>query len=230
MKHLPSVTAMIIDGRSRLESSLVADYAAILRFATAHFRFAAVRLLTADASVSIPGCETVCIDPIDDRIYHHRIAYSNFMLYHLHRYFDSTHLLLMQGDGFILHPEAWDDGFLDYDFLGAPWPASSSWVRAGRQVGNGGFSLRSHRLATLSSKLFYPVDYGGGLHEDFAIGVVAREFLEGQGVRFPSVETALRFAVELDSPEWRRPAMSLGFHGYATLSRAQAYARLHLVQ
>lgn len=223
MKPLPTVTALIVDGRLRLDPGLVADYAAILRFATSHFRFAAVRLLAADPGVSIPGCETVRIDPIDDSIYHPQISYSNFILYHLHHHLDSDHVLLMQADGFILDPGAWDDGFLDYDYIGAPWPAASSWVRPGMQVGNGGFSLRSRRLSALTAKLFYPLDYGGGLHEDFAIGCVARTFLERCGMRYPDIPTALRFSIEQDAPEWQRPPRSFGFHSFRTVSRDAAY-------
>jgi len=226
MKHLPTVTAMIIDGRASLDEGLVEDYRAIIRFAQAHFRFAAFRMLLHDDSADFPACETIRIDRIDDSIYKHQISYSNFILYHLHRYLDSDFVLLMQRDGFILNPGAWDDAFLDYDYLGAPWPPELSWVRPGRQVGNGGFSLRSRRLTTLTSKLFYPVAYGGGLHEDFAIGSVAREFLESHGIRYPSVETALRFSIEKDSPTWRRPEQSFGFHSFETIPREQAYGQI----
>jgi hypothetical protein len=136
-------------------------------------------------------------------------------------------VLLMQADGFILNPEAWEDGFLEYDFLGAPWPLELSWVQPGCQVGNGGFSLRSRRLCALTSKLFYPVVYGGGLHEDFAIGSIARGFLESHGMRYPSVETALRFSMEKPSSKWIRPERSFGFHSFETLTRDDAFRRIH---
>ena len=226
MKHLPTVTAIIVDGRPKLDAGLIEDYRAIIRFAQAHFKFAAFRLLLHDVSADFPTCETVRIDCIDDSIYSHQISYSNFILYHLHRYLDSDFVLLMQQDGFILNPQAWDDAFLDYDYLGAPWPKDLSWVHPGRQVGNGGFSLRSRRLTTLTSKLFYPLAQGGGINEDFAIGCVAREFLESRGLRYPSVETALRFSVELDSPDWQRPECSLGFHAFETISKQLAYDRI----
>jgi hypothetical protein len=204
----------------------VGDYRAIVGFAQAHFRFAAFRMLLNDGSAHFPTCETIKIDRIDDSIYNHQISYSNFILYHLHRYLDSEFVLLMQADGFILNPAAWDDAFLDYDYLGAPWPQELSWVRPGRQIGNGGFSLRSRRLTTLTSKLFYPIAYGGGLHEDFAIGSVAREFLESRGIRYPSVETALRFSIEKDSPSWQRPDQSFGFHSFETFSREYAFRQI----
>jgi hypothetical protein len=226
MKHLPNVTAIIVDGRPQLDPGLVEDYRAIIGFAQAHFKFAAFRMLLHDGSAEFPSCETVRIDCIDDSIYNHRISYSNFILYHLHRYLESDFVLLMQQDGFILNPDAWDDAFLDYDYLGAPWPSDLSWVRPGCQVGNGGFSLRSRRLATLTSKLFYPAAQGAGINEDFAIGCVAREFLESRGIHYPSVETALRFSIELDSPGWQRPKRSFGFHAFETISKELAYGRI----
>lgn len=226
MKHLPTVTAVIVDGRPKLDTGLVEDYRAIIRFAQAHFEFAAFRMLLHDVSTAFPTCETIRIDRIDDSIYHHQISYSNFILYQLHRYLDSDFLLLMQQDGFILNPEAWDDAFLTYDYLGAPWPKDLSWVLPGCQVGNGGFSLRSRRLTTLTSKLFYPIVYGGGINEDFAIGCVAREFMESRGIQYPSVETALRFSIEQASPDWHQPEQSFGFHSFETISKERAYARI----
>jgi len=32
---------------------------------------------------------------------------------------NGTHVLVMQWDGFILHPELWDRAFLDDDYIGA---------------------------------------------------------------------------------------------------------------
>ena len=66
--------------------------------------------------------------------------YSHFMVKSLGPYFSGSHVLIMQWDSFIVDPQAWDAAFLDYDYIGAPWPHRS------QPVGNGGFSLRSRRL------------------------------------------------------------------------------------
>jgi hypothetical protein len=56
--------------------------------------------------------------------------------------------LTVQPDGFAINPQAWDDRFWEYDYIGAPWP----WMWGGGPywpgpiVGNGGFSLRSRKL------------------------------------------------------------------------------------
>ena len=36
----------------------------------------------------------------------------------------TSHCLLIQSDGFVLFPDKWDDSWLDYDYIGAPWPIS----------------------------------------------------------------------------------------------------------
>ena len=62
----------------------------------------------------------------------------------LKKYIDTDFCLIIQGDGFVIHPENWTDEFLKYDYIGAPWRnlAHYSFIR----VGNGGFSLRSKKL------------------------------------------------------------------------------------
>src|ERR1700722_12124880 len=49
----------------------------------------------------------------------------------------TSHCLTIQYDGFVLDSDMWRAEFLDYDYIGAPWP------HRGYAVGNGGFSLRS---------------------------------------------------------------------------------------
>ena len=67
-------------------------------------------------------------------------AYSDFVVRRLDAYFSGEHVLIVQWDGFILDGKCWNPRFLDFDYIGAPWPD------AARTVGNGGFSLRSRRL------------------------------------------------------------------------------------
>ena len=83
--------------------------------------------------------------------------YSRFMIYNLNEHVDSDFALTIQHDGFIINPNAWRDDFLDYDYIGAPWP----WREQGFvtpfgehiSVGNGGFSLRSKKLLELPTKV-----------------------------------------------------------------------------
>jgi hypothetical protein len=127
--------------------------------------------------------------------------YSDLLLTGLRQYVSGTHVLIVQWDSFILHPELWTNDFLQYDYLGAVWPHHPY-----TPVGNGGFSLRSVKLleALESSKVTkrHP--------EDFCICVDNKALLEGEfGIRFAPSNVAEQFAVE--RTEWH-PAF--GFHGF----------------
>ena len=83
--------------------------------------------------------------------------YNYYVIYHLHEHVDTSHCLLVQPDGFVLFPDKWDDEWLKYDYIGAPWayvedayidPFGRHW-----RVGNGGFSLRSKAFLKFLPKL-----------------------------------------------------------------------------
>jgi len=132
--------------------------------------------------------------------------YSHFLLARLADYLDTDHCLIVQWDGFVVDASCWEERFLDFDYIGAPWPQ----FHDGRDVGNGGFSLRSRRLIkALRDPLFK-----AGHPEDIAICRTNRAFLErAHGIRFADRETASRFAFERG--ETRKSAF--GFHGIFNL-------------
>lgn len=127
-------------------------------------------------------------------------AYSEFMLKALAAHISSAHVLVIQWDGFVLNAEAWDDAFLDWDYIGAPWPHVQPY-----SVGNGGFSLRSKRLLLALQEAEFSV----GHPEDICICVTHREALQARGLRFAPLEVAERFAVEHGA---MTPGV-FGFHG-----------------
>jgi hypothetical protein len=71
-------------------------------------------------------------------------AYSQFLLTELEPHIQTSHVLIVQWDGYIINPQQWRADFLACDYIGAPWPQFDPPYR----VGNGGFSLRSKRLLT----------------------------------------------------------------------------------
>jgi hypothetical protein len=146
------------------------------------------------------GIEWRRIDPIRSRA-----GYSRFMLRNLSSQVQTSHALCVQWDGFVADGAAWDDEFLDYDYIGAPWPHFTD----GHAVGNGGFSLRSKRLLEACRQL--PFD--GTRAEDVVICRLHRERLEALGLRFAPEELARRFAYE------RCAAVGgeFGFHGVFNL-------------
>ena len=127
--------------------------------------------------------------------------YSDLLLTGLRQYVSGTHVLIIQWDSFILHPELWTNDFLQYDYIGAVWPHHPD-----TPVGNGGFSLRSVKLlkALDSPKISkrHP--------EDFCICVDNKALLEGEfGIQFAPPNVAEQFSVERS--DWH-PAF--GFHGF----------------
>lgn len=153
------------------------------------------------ASESIEHVEIQAFSSVED--------YSRFILFGLGEHIRSEFALIIHFDGFVIHPKAWDQKFLQYDYIGARWP----W-HPDKQVGNGGFCLRSLRLlkATANPRFNRP-----GIPEDELICRTERDYLESEfGVRFAPPEEADRFSMEHAG----RPLTSFGFHGLFHLHQA----------
>ncbi|KAB2967140.1 DUF5672 family protein [Zoogloea sp.] len=147
----------------------------------------------------------ISVRPVD--ILRNVADYSAFIVKQLHAQVACAHALLIQWDSFILDSSCWDPAFLDYDYIGAPWPHRAE------PVGNGGFSLRSRRLlealADPDIQELHP--------EDACICERYRELLETRhGIRFAPLEMARRFAFELETPK----GPTFGFHGLFNFHRA----------
>jgi hypothetical protein len=71
--------------------------------------------------------------------------YSHFVLKELYARIRTKFVLIVQWDGYVAQPVAWQDAFLACDYIGAVWPQFND----AHTVGNGGFSLRSTRLMAL---------------------------------------------------------------------------------
>jgi hypothetical protein len=144
----------------------------------------------------LPGVEYIQAPPIKTTK-----DYSDLLLTSLRQYVSSTHVLIMQWDSFILHPELWTNDFLEYDYIGAVWPHHPD-----TPVGNGGFSLRSVKLLEALESPTITKRHP----EDFCICVDNKTTLESQfGIRFAPPQVAEQFAVERS--DWH-PAF--GFHGF----------------
>lgn len=142
--------------------------------------------------------------------------YSYFMLYQLSKYIDTSHVLVIQHDGYVINPESWSDEFLKYDYIGAPWP--DCFLNPSgemRRVGNGGFSLRSRKLLEIPSKINIPFKAKScnSLNEDLLIALDYHDVFESEGCNFAPIEVAARFSHEIDLPELSG-IKPFGFHGY----------------
>ena len=133
--------------------------------------------------------------------------------------------IIIHSDGFAVNANAWDDKFLDYDYIGARWNNGA--------VGNGGFCLRSRKLydalldMDVKSKTSdYPQEvinnsenyvfdgYGDKvIPEDNIICKIHRKELEEKyEIKFADGDIADKFSIEHNmSSSWL--GKSLGFHG-----------------
>jgi len=128
-------------------------------------------------------------------------GYNRFIGVELYKYFNTDFCIVVQPDGFLLNANQWTDEFLDYDYIGAPWPSDFAdlvlihkYKKAPQglhRVGNGGFSLRSHRLQEAASKY----NYVEGPEDNFFC-FDRREDLENLGMKYAPVELASRFSME----------------------------------
>ena len=151
----------------------------------------------AQGEVSHRGITRVSIAPLRSGA-----DYSRFMLQELGRHVASEHALVVQWDGFVIDASAWQDRFLDFDYIGAAWPQ----FPAGRQVGNGGFSLRSRRLL----QACLDPDFVASHPEDLAICHENRAMLEQRfAVRIAGLDVAKAFSFERDPSS----QAAFGFHG-----------------
>lgn len=103
--------------------------------------------------------------------------YSLFMIYALHHYISTEFVITVQDDGWVLNGSAWNESFLDCDFIGAPihlakitnldktsktlnrfrWTEFIDTDSKIENVFNGGFSIRSKQF--LEAPARYNIQY-----------------------------------------------------------------------
>ena len=205
---LPTVTLLTVTA-----VELEQTHAALLHCARCA-QFGAVKMLSpVPPANGDPGVEYVRIPDLD------LCGYNRFMLESLDAHVATGHCLVVQADGFILNPSLWDDRFLDYDYIGAPWPEYVEVVGGERlwlgrnAVGNGGFSLRSRRLLELTSRVRFDELPFPHLSEDLIICHYLYDEMRAAGIRFAPPELAARFAIESPGIHAQSPQSVFGFHG-----------------
>ncbi len=154
-------------------------------------------------------------------------AYNWFMVFELAKYIETDFALVIQHDGYVRNPDKWTNDFLNYDYLGAPWPANTFFDQSGTEVrvGNGGFSLRSKRLlgAFTALQLSFDADVTSFPSEDSVICVQHRKELEAYGIKFAPVELAASFSREFDYDANDPSSFGFHFHPAGHLSRLAAF-------
>ncbi len=127
------------------------------------------------------------------------------IIYELPDYVNTSHCLLVHADGYVVNPERWDEIWLGFDYIGAPWPLPnddySYRSESGRiiRVGNS-VSLRSKRLMERVAKFPWKYYYGN-CNEDGFMACHHRDELEAEGFKFADIDVAKHFSKEHEIPE-----------------------------
>lgn len=151
-----------------------------------------------DRSFELPGIETIIIEPLRSTK-----DYSRFIIKELYKYITTEFILIIQGDGYVLDKNQWDERFLEYDVIGAAWPYDHD-----RRIGNAGFAIRSQRL----QKILGEDNFIDVVHpEDQSVSIIYKFYLEEKyGIKYAPEELASKFSYEL--LEAQQP--TFGFHQY----------------
>jgi ADP-heptose:LPS heptosyltransferase len=191
MIELPEITMICADTKN--------PGAAIsaIRKSLSHIKPARTIFFT-DKHYDLPGIETIFIPTLNSKR-----SYSYFICKELYKHIETSHILIIQADGYILDHKQWDDKYLNYDLIGAAWPYDHD-----RRIANGGFSLRTKRL----QEIVGTDDFIDVVHpEDQSISIIYKLYLEEKyGIKFAPEELAEKFSFELIEPNQQ----TFGFHQY----------------
>jgi hypothetical protein len=109
--HLPDVTLVAVTSVDIDQTNTA------LLHSAGQIDFGAVKLLCSAMPTTMDSrVKYVPIPPVDF------VGYSRFMIESLSAYIQTSHCLVIQSDGFVLDAARWHHRFLEYDYIGAPWP------------------------------------------------------------------------------------------------------------
>lgn len=224
MIDLNQVTLVSVDTTSRIEETIRAVYTSMNGI-----KYASVKIITTKENID-KYQDSLILDQIlleEPKVeINNYDEYNYYVIYKLGEHIDTSHCLLVQQDGFVLFPEKWDNDWLNYDYIGAPWPYSENAFidpfGNHHQVGNGGFSLRSKKFLDVPNKVEVPWETNNSdfywmpegvvnYHEDGNVCVHNRHIYLEQGCVYAPVEVAVRFSQETRIPECEG-ITPFGFH------------------
>jgi len=198
MLSLPNISLIAITSGEEQECIQALDYS------SREIVFGKRILFTDDVSVKFSGkvVKTRKFSSIGD--------WGHFVVFELWQYIDTDYVLLVHPDGFVVNSKSWNPKFLDYDYVGAPWPIPSDKTSFRDHYGNiirvgNSVSLRSKKLLQLPSIIGLTWnDFDGGFpHEDGFICVQHRHTLvERYQIKFPPLSIAVEFGRENEISEY----------------------------
>ena len=223
MINLPNVSLVSIDTTKEIDNTLRALYTSM-----SGINFGVVKLIATKEQIeknfSIENDSITLEEPVVDIKNYN--DYNHYVIHDLHNHVNTSHCLLVQPDGFVLFPEKWNNGWLKYDYIGAPWAyVEDAYIDPfgnHHRVGNGGFSLRSRKFLEVPTKVEVPWETNNSnfywmpegvvnYHEDGNVCVHNRHIFIEQGCKYAPVEVAIRFSQETRVPECDG-IIPFGFH------------------
>lgn len=144
------------------------------------------------------------------------------IVFDLRKYVDTEFCMLVHPDGFVVNPESWRPEFLQYDYIGSPWPLPTDdysyrtpdgeIVRVGNSV-----SLRSKGMLELpyQTEVAWRA-YFGNTNEDGFLTCHNRRLFQHFGARYAPIEIAKWFGREMDIPENEDVDKPFAFHLHDT--------------
>ena len=212
MLSLNSVTLVSINTLNA-EQSIKA-----LEYSCKNINFSKVLLLS-DKKYNHSYIETKLITKINNIV-----EYNKFCISDLVNYIETDFCLIIQPDGFVLNEKMWDDEYLNYDYIGAPWNKFHSTEAILRCnlinyfniknipniVGNGGFSLRSKKILKEISILHKENFH---IPEDNVFSVLYRKELAGKNIKIAPLSLSKKFSIEHILDDQHDLTETFGFHG-----------------
>lgn len=206
--NLPDVTLIAIDSTNRIQNTIKA-----LEISSRDISFGEVKLLSHRKPNNLPDFisfeRCMQIENIND--------FNLYMFREMGKHVSTSHCITVQDHAYIIHPELWDDAWLEYDYIGAPWAyREDAYIchDTGEHVriGNGGFSLRSKKLLDIPKQNNMPLlQEQGWFNEDGNICVYHRVKMLELGIKYAPIEIAARFSYENPVHE-NEGLKTFGFH------------------
>lgn len=145
------------------------------------------------------------------------------VIYELPKHIKTDYCILIHDNGFIVDASKWNPEWLNYDYIGAPWPLPQAGdnvsyrdinrniIRVGNSV-----SLRSKKLLELPTREFLDLPwqaFHGWTNEDGFICVNNRHYYEMRKCKFAPLEVAVHFSKENEISE-NKGIDTFCFHNY----------------
>ena len=187
-----------------------------MRISLHNINFGAVKLLcSSNPEKKYPDIEYISIPPLNSVD-----SYNQMIFQDLHKYFKTSHCLIVQADSFVVNSDLWDNEFLKFDYIGGPWPdkieINPNLILDLKKnpVGNGGFSLRSRKLVETTSKIDFKSLKFPIKAEDVVICYYLYDKMINSGIHFAPPQLAAKFSMEnIDNLYGQNANSVFGFHG-----------------